>query len=162
MPNKLAAGKSLHSTQQTAVELSSFVVARTDWGDWHCSLLCTMATRRALHFVFKVGDRTTTSKFYREVLGMKVRTSTQAVTFVRRLWNGLCGVTSGDFLTGEVLMFTLGSHRVLVLLYHHGKAVCLGLHKVNNTKLWPVSLNCQVPHEILMSRNSSIDTGFVF
>lgn len=27
--------------------------------------------RRALHFVFKVGDRTKTAKFYREVLGMK-------------------------------------------------------------------------------------------
>ena len=31
-----------------------------------------MATKRALHFVFKVGDRTSTAKFYREVLGMKV------------------------------------------------------------------------------------------
>lgn len=27
---------------------------------------------RALHFVFKVADRTLTSRFYREVLGMKV------------------------------------------------------------------------------------------
>lgn len=31
-----------------------------------------MSTRRALHFVFKVGDRKETAKFYREVLGMKV------------------------------------------------------------------------------------------
>lgn len=32
-----------------------------------------MATaRRALHFVFKVADRTATAKFYREVLGMKI------------------------------------------------------------------------------------------
>ncbi|KAK7483728.1 hypothetical protein BaRGS_00025049 [Batillaria attramentaria] len=30
-----------------------------------------MATGRALHFVFKVGNRTETAKFYREVLGMK-------------------------------------------------------------------------------------------
>ncbi|XP_063239146.1 glyoxalase domain-containing protein 4 [Bacillus rossius redtenbacheri] len=31
-----------------------------------------MSSRRALHFVFKVADRTLTSKFYREILGMKV------------------------------------------------------------------------------------------
>ena len=32
-----------------------------------------MATsRRALHFVFKVADRTATAAFYREILGMKV------------------------------------------------------------------------------------------
>ena len=31
-----------------------------------------MATRRALHFVFKVADRTATAAFYRETLGMKV------------------------------------------------------------------------------------------
>lgn len=32
-----------------------------------------MATRRALHFVFKIADRNSTIKFYREILGMKVR-----------------------------------------------------------------------------------------
>lgn len=31
-----------------------------------------MSLRRALHFVFKVGDRAKTSTFYRDVLGMKV------------------------------------------------------------------------------------------
>ncbi|XP_060799672.1 glyoxalase domain-containing protein 4 [Neoarius graeffei] len=31
-----------------------------------------MALRRALHFVFKVGDRSRTAVFYRDVLGMKV------------------------------------------------------------------------------------------
>lgn len=31
-----------------------------------------MALRRALHFVFKVGDRAKTATFYRDVLGMKV------------------------------------------------------------------------------------------
>lgn len=34
-----------------------------------------MISGRALHFVFKVADRTLTAKFYREVLGMKVRIS---------------------------------------------------------------------------------------
>lgn len=32
-----------------------------------------MVRGRALHFVFKVADRTLTAKFYREVLGMKVK-----------------------------------------------------------------------------------------
>nr|XP_045601513.1 glyoxalase domain-containing protein 4-like [Procambarus clarkii] len=31
-----------------------------------------MASRRALHFVYKIGDRKATIKFYREILGMKV------------------------------------------------------------------------------------------
>lgn len=31
-----------------------------------------MALRRALHFVFKIGDRAKTATFYRDVLGMKV------------------------------------------------------------------------------------------
>lgn len=31
-----------------------------------------MAARRALHFVFKVGDRGRTARFYRELLGMSV------------------------------------------------------------------------------------------
>jgi len=32
----------------------------------------TMSERRALHFVFKIGDRTQTMKFFRDILGMKV------------------------------------------------------------------------------------------
>lgn len=35
------------------------------------------ASRRALHFVFKVADRTSTAAFYRDVLGMKVTTDSQ-------------------------------------------------------------------------------------
>ena len=31
-----------------------------------------MSGRRALHFVFKVGNRTETIKFYKDVLGMQV------------------------------------------------------------------------------------------
>lgn len=34
--------------------------------------MVTMAARRALHFVFKVGNRFQTAHFYRDVLGMKV------------------------------------------------------------------------------------------
>lgn len=36
-------------------------------------VLLVMATRRALHFVFKVGNRFQTARFYRDVLGMKVQ-----------------------------------------------------------------------------------------
>lgn len=32
-----------------------------------------MITGRALHFVFKVSDRSLTAKFYRDILGMKVK-----------------------------------------------------------------------------------------
>ncbi|XP_044059054.1 glyoxalase domain-containing protein 4 isoform X2 [Siniperca chuatsi] len=34
--------------------------------------LSSMALRRALHYVFKVGDRAKTATFYRDVLGMKI------------------------------------------------------------------------------------------
>ena len=39
-----------------------------------------MALRRALHFVFKIGNRNETIKFYREILGMKVRGISYCVT----------------------------------------------------------------------------------
>lgn len=31
-----------------------------------------MVVGRALHYVFKIGDRKLTAKFYKEILGMKV------------------------------------------------------------------------------------------
>ena len=39
-----------------------------------------MALRRALHFVFKIGNRNETIKFYREILGMKVRDISHCVS----------------------------------------------------------------------------------
>jgi len=36
-----------------------------------------MSGRRALHFVFKIGDRNQTIKFYKDVLGMKVLVDTK-------------------------------------------------------------------------------------
>ena len=38
-----------------------------------------MATRRILHFVFKVADRRATTNFYREILGMKVRADLSSI-----------------------------------------------------------------------------------
>lgn len=38
----------------------------------NCHFLLDMSTKKALHFVFKVGNRTETAKFFREILGMKV------------------------------------------------------------------------------------------
>jgi hypothetical protein len=43
-----------------------------------------MISGRALHFVFKVADRTLTSKFYREILGMKVTNVAYVVTFITK------------------------------------------------------------------------------
>jgi hypothetical protein len=43
-----------------------------------------MISGRALHFVFKVADRTLTSKFYREILGMKVTDVSYIVTFISK------------------------------------------------------------------------------
>ena len=45
----------------------------TLWSVRPTHLASSMATRRALHFVFKIADRNSTIKFYREILGMKVR-----------------------------------------------------------------------------------------
>lgn len=48
--------------------------------------LLVMATRRALHFVFKVGNRFQTARFYRDVLGMKVQRGPRRVG--ARGWHG--------------------------------------------------------------------------
>lgn len=40
-----------------------------------------MSLRRALHFVFKVGDRAKTATFYRDVLGMRVHFSERHIKF---------------------------------------------------------------------------------
>uniref|UniRef100_A0A2K6DX25 Glyoxalase domain containing 4 n=1 Tax=Macaca nemestrina TaxID=9545 RepID=A0A2K6DX25_MACNE len=40
-----------------------------------------MAARRALHFVFKVGNRFQTARFYRDVLGMKAAATTPGSFF---------------------------------------------------------------------------------
>lgn len=57
-----------------------------------------MATaRRALHFVFKVADRTATAKFYREVLGMKVSRSA-------------CSKEPGDEASRHALSDPMDSH----------------------------------------------------
>lgn len=50
-----------------------------------------MATRRALHFVFKVGNRFQTVHFFRDVLGMQVLTGTERgwrETPPGRTWGG--------------------------------------------------------------------------
>ena len=40
-------------------------------------VILKMSGRRALHFVFKIGDRNQTIKFYKDVLGMKVLVDTK-------------------------------------------------------------------------------------
>lgn len=51
-----------------------------------------MALRRALHFVFKVGDRSKTAVFYRDVLGMKVSQCVSEIYMGFTVWlcNNIC------------------------------------------------------------------------
>ncbi|XP_047017107.1 glyoxalase domain-containing protein 4 isoform X1 [Ictalurus punctatus] len=60
-----------------------------------------MAFRRALHFVFKVGDRSKTAIFYRDVLGMKGFTiqSSQAVSNAKKIGWPLTEVGEALYLT---------------------------------------------------------------
>lgn len=41
-----------------------------------------MVSGRALHFVFKVADRTLTAKFYRDILGMQVSNNEYKYTYI--------------------------------------------------------------------------------
>lgn len=45
-----------------------------------------MKARRALHFVFKVGDRAETARFYRDVLGMRVSGGARRWAVRKRPW----------------------------------------------------------------------------
>uniref|UniRef100_A0A8C6X0J4 Glyoxalase domain-containing protein 4 n=1 Tax=Naja naja TaxID=35670 RepID=A0A8C6X0J4_NAJNA len=58
-----------------------------------------MKARRALHFVFKVGDRAQTIRFYRELLGMRVSRllwgrRSERPEKTRRAWNRRVDVIS--------------------------------------------------------------------
>lgn len=48
-----------------------------------------MALGRALHFVFKIGDRKAAAKFYRDILGMQVRKLNKKNMFVFEKMTGI-------------------------------------------------------------------------
>jgi len=65
--------------------------------------------RRALHFVFKVGDRAQTATFYRDVLGMQVG-----------LLSPLTRLTLLKHVYVAAHCDTVGTWHVVLLLLHHG------------------------------------------
>lgn len=74
-------------------------------------------TRRALHFVFKVGDRKQTIKFFKDVLGMKVLRHEEFEDGCRAACNGPYDLNWSKTMVGygpEV------SHFVMELTYNYG------------------------------------------
>ena len=70
-----------------------------------------MASGRALHFVFKVADRTATAKFYREILGMKVSVVVRNKVQKYRVLRVLVETTSRDTFHALRLFATKSSKR---------------------------------------------------
>ncbi|ELV11128.1 Glyoxalase domain-containing protein 4 [Tupaia chinensis] len=79
-----------------------------------------MAARRALHFVFKVGNRFQTARFYRDVLGMKVQAGADRV-WRARPYDGKWSKTMVGFGPED-------DHFVAELTYNYG----IGDYKLGN------------------------------
>lgn len=83
------------------------------------------ATRRALHFVFKIGDRTKTASFYRDILGMK--------TLRHEEFQKGCAATCNGPYDGKWSKSMVGyghenNHFVVELTYNYG----IGSYKHGN------------------------------
>lgn len=84
-----------------------------------------MATRRALHFVFKVGNRTKTAEFYREILGMKFLRHEE---FEKGCEAACNGPYDGKWSKSMVGYGPEDSHFVVELTYNYG----IGAYKLGN------------------------------
>jgi len=84
-----------------------------------------MAHRRALHFVFKVGNRTETAKFYRDVLGMKFLRHEEFEEGCKAACNG---PYDGKWSKSMVGYGPEDSHFVVELTYNYG----IGTYKLGN------------------------------
>ncbi|XP_067651347.1 glyoxalase domain-containing protein 4-like [Haliotis asinina] len=84
-----------------------------------------MSTRRALHFVFKVGNRTETAKFYRDVLGMKFLRHEEFEEGCKASCNG---PYDGKWSKSMVGYGPEDNHFVVELTYNYG----IGSYKVGN------------------------------
>ncbi|XP_072024637.1 glyoxalase domain-containing protein 4-like [Amphiura filiformis] len=84
-----------------------------------------MATARPLHFVFKVGDRTTTAKFYRDVLGMKFLRHEEFTEGCKATCNG---PYDGKWSKSMVGFGPEDNHFVMELTYNYG----IGEYKLGN------------------------------
>lgn len=76
-----------------------------------------MSTRRALHFVFKVGNRPQTAKFYRDVLGMKFLRHEEFEEGCKAACNG---PYDGKWSKSMVGYGPEDSHFVVELTYNYG------------------------------------------
>ncbi|XP_037072506.1 glyoxalase domain-containing protein 4-like isoform X2 [Pollicipes pollicipes] len=76
-----------------------------------------MATRRALHYVFKVGDRTATAKFYKEILGMQILRHEEFEEGCKATCNG---PYDGKWSKTMVGYGPEDSHFVVELTYNYG------------------------------------------
>ncbi|XP_060593268.1 glyoxalase domain-containing protein 4-like [Ruditapes philippinarum] len=84
-----------------------------------------MSTRRALHFVFKVGNRTETAKFFREILGMKFLRHEEFEEGCKASCNG---PYDGKWSKSMVGYGSEDNHFVIELTYNYG----LGSYKLGN------------------------------
>jgi len=84
-----------------------------------------MSQTRALHFVFKVGNRTETAKFYRDVLGMKVLRHEEFEKGCEAMCNG---PYDGKWSKSMVGYGPEDSHFVVELTYNYG----IGTYKMGN------------------------------
>ncbi|XP_046549316.1 glyoxalase domain-containing protein 4-like [Haliotis rubra] len=84
-----------------------------------------MSTRRALHFVFKVGNRTETAKFYKDVLGMKFLRHEEFEEGCKASCNG---PYDGKWSKSMVGYGPEDNHFVVELTYNYG----VGSYKVGN------------------------------
>ncbi|XP_045172363.2 glyoxalase domain-containing protein 4-like [Mercenaria mercenaria] len=84
-----------------------------------------MSTRRALHFVFKVGNRTETIKFFREILGMKFLRHEEFEEGCKASCNG---PYDGKWSKSMVGYGCEDNHFVVELTYNYG----LGSYKLGN------------------------------
>lgn len=84
-----------------------------------------MASRRALHFVFKIGNRTKTAKFYRDVLGMKFLRHEEFEEGCKAACNG---PYDGKWSKSMVGYGPEDNHFVVELTYNYG----IGTYKLGN------------------------------
>ena len=75
-----------------------------------------MALRRALHFVFKIGNRNETIKFYREILGMKVRDISYCVSHFNASFRACLWMTHFALIIVRALLHSFPSF----IPYKHG------------------------------------------
>ncbi|XP_075892458.1 glyoxalase domain-containing protein 4 isoform X2 [Nelusetta ayraudi] len=120
-----------------------------------------MALRRALHFVFKVGDRTKTATFYRDVLGMKILRHEEFEEGCKATCNG---PYDGKWSKTMVGFGPEDDHFVAELTYNYGVGdyqlgndflkVCLGVSDLQgSTRYWMTLLGMKV-----MERNEEKKT----